>query len=324
MLSRVAERMYWFGRYLERVENTARLINVNTNLIMDLPKVKHIWESLIEITGTRDAFDPRFSRIDERNVMKFLLDDELSSIKAAILGARENARTTREIMPSESWVLINELSIYMNKHKTKGINRAGRHELLDEIIGICNQITGYLEGTMSADTPYHFIKIGRNLERADMTTRIVDVGCLNLMNPELEIGQYENILWMSVLTSLNAYQMYRQQVQDTVNGEDVVDFLLKNRQFPRGVAHCLAEVAAACQSLPRNDNALRSITHAQRTIDQNDVIALLNNEKLHGFIDDVQLDLSDINGELTTTWFQRNVDQESNPSQSFTQTHLFT
>ncbi len=305
MLSRVAERMYWFGRYIERAENTARLMEVNTNLILDLPRVKHIWDSLIEITGIRESFDQRFSKVDERNVVKFLMDDERYSIRSAILMARENARTTREIMPSESWVLVNELSLYLKKNADKGLKRDGRHKFLTDIIGKCNQLTGSLAGSMSADVAYNFIKIGRNLERADMTTRIVDVGCLTLLNPEkTEIYEYENILWMNVLRSLAAYQMYRQHVQDRVNGEDVVDYLIKNRKFPRGVAHCINEVGECCRQLPRNDSALRSITHAQRNIDLNDVIALLNESKLHGFIDEVQMDLSDIHKELVDTWFQ--------------------
>ena len=305
MLSRVAERMYWFGRYIERAENIARLVSVNTNLILDLPRVKHIWSSLIEITGGEERFEQRFTKVDERNVIKFLLDDEQSSIRSSIQMARENARTTREIMPTEAWVQVNELSLYLKKNTGKGVKRDGRHRFLADIIGMCNQLTGLLVGSMSADVAYNFIKIGRNLERADMTTRIVDVGCLTLLNPnEIETNEYDSILWMNVLRSLTGYQMYRQHVQDRVNGEDVVDFLLKNRKFPRGVAHCLTEVGNCCRQLPRNDSALRSITHAQRNLDHNDVIKLLNESLLHQFIDELQLDLADIHSELSGTWFK--------------------
>ncbi|HIG40426.1 MAG: alpha-E domain-containing protein [bacterium] len=305
MLSRVAERMYWFGRYLERAENIARLISVNTNLVLDLPRARHIWSSLIEITGGQERFKHRFSIVDERNVIKFLLDDEQSSIRSSIQMARENARTTREIMPTEAWQQVNELNLYLKKNTDKGIRRDGRHVFLTDIIGMCNQLTGSLVGSMSADTAYNFIKIGRNLERADMTTRIVDVGCLTLLNPnEIEAHEYETILWMNVLRSLTGYQMYRQHVKDRVNGADVVDFLLKNRKFPRAVAHCLNEVADCCRQLPRNDSALRSITHGQRNVDQNDVTKLLNESRLHDFIDELQLDLADIHSELSGTWFQ--------------------
>ncbi len=312
MLSRVAERMYWLGRYVERAENTTRLISVNTNLVMDLPKVKHIWRSLLEITGAEVAFHNRFSKLDERNVIKFLLDDEFNSIRSSIRYARENARTTREILPNDAWILINELDLYLKKHKDKGVKRDGRHKFLADIIGVCNELTGVLANSMSVDLAYNFIEVGRKLERADMTTRTVDVGCLSLLNPEgVGITEYENILWMNVLQSVSGYQMYRQHVQDRVNGEDVVDFLLKNRKFPRAVAHCLSKVDECCNQLPRSDNPLREINQAQRNLDQNDVIRLLNEGQLHDYIDVIQKDLAEIHGELQRTWFQHEMTLEA-------------
>ena len=308
MLSRVAERMYWFGRYVERAENMARLISVNTNLVMDLPNVKHIWGSMIDISGTAEEFNQRHSRVDERTVIRFLLEDPNSSLSAAVKRARENARTTREIIPSEAWERVNELHLYVRKNIEKAHKRDNRHRFLTDVVNLCHQLTGLLSGNMSADTAYNFIKIGRNLERADMSTRIVDVGCLNLMKPgESDIKEYENILWMNVLRSLTAYQMYRQHVRDRVNGEDVVDFLLRNERFPRSVAHCLGEVNGCCAQLPRNDTASRAITHAQRVIGSSDVSKLLQTEKLHEFIDEVQLDLADIHTAVHDTWFSAQV-----------------
>lgn len=303
MLSRVAEKMYWFGRYIERAENTARIINVNTSLIMDLPRVKHIWSSLIEITGCEQEFQNRFTVVDERNVIKFLLLDDFHSIRSAVSNARENARTTREIMPSEAWEKVNELHLYIKNSGDLGLTRTGRHEFLSEIINRCNQLTGLLAGSMSDDIGYNFIKMGRYLERADMTTRITDVGCLNLLDDtRIEIQNYENILWMNVLRSLTGYQMYRQNVQDRVRGEDVVNFLLKNRRFPRAVLHCLSEALTCCELMPHNDQTLRTIGQAIRTVDT-DVISLLKESKLHDYIDEIQLDLADINHSIATSWF---------------------
>jgi len=306
MLARVAERMYWFGRYMERTENMARLINVNSNLVLDLPKVKHIWGSVIDITGATAEFSQRYVRTEERNVVKFLLEDEACSIRAAVRLARENARTTREVIPAEAWERVNELHLYLRRNADKGIKREGRHRFLSDIINLCNQLTGLLAGTMSADSAYLFIEIGRNLERADMTTRIIDVGCVNLMDREgSDIVEYENILWMTVLRSLTAYQMYRQHVKDRVNGEDVVDFMIRDLKFPRSVAHCLNEVHGACLELPKNDPVVRAIAHAQRMLNNHDVIQLLQDQKLHEFIDDMQLELAEIHKEVSATWFGR-------------------
>jgi len=308
MLSRVAEKMYWFGRYIERVENTARLINVNTNLVMDLPRVDHIWASTLDITGNSEEFQRRFTRVDERNVVKFLLEDDSCSIRSAVRRARENARTTREIMPSEAWERINELHLFLQKNVSQGLKREGRHKFLGEIVGRCHQLTGLLAGSMSADIAYNFIKIGRNLERADMSSRIVDVGSLNLITQRDKRVEYDNILWMNVLRSLTAYQIYRQHVKDRVNGEDVVDFLLKNRKFPRAVAHCLNEVHGCCTELPSNDLPLRSISQAMRTIESNDVIKLLNESGLHDFIDVVQLEFADIHTQVANAWFGHGIE----------------
>ena len=120
--------------------------------------------------------------------------------------------------------------------------------------------------------------------------------------------EFDNILWMNVLRSLTGYQMYRQHVKDRVNGEDVVDFLLKNRKFPRAVSHCLEEVQTCCSQLPLNDLPLRSISQALRNIESNDVITLLNECKLHEFIDEVQLDFGAIHEKVANTWFGYAVD----------------
>ena len=304
MLSRVAERMYWFGRYMERIENTARLISVNTNLVLDLPRVKHIWSSLISITGYEENFSTRFSNQDERNVIKFLLTDERCSIMSSVRLARENARPTREIMPREAWVKINKLYLHLEKNLPKALKREGRHQLLSEIVSYCQELNGYLYSCMSVNEAYNFMRIGTNLERADMTSRILDVGCLNLLNTEYpEIREYENILWMNVLMSLTAYQMYRQHVDDAINGEDVAEFLLKDEKFPKAVAHCLADINESFTLLPNPDEPLRAVTHAQRVIRGCDVPHLLSSEELHGFIDEVQADLGGIHNQLSGAWF---------------------
>jgi len=213
--------------------------------------------------------------------------------------------------------LINELDLFIKRKQNQGIKRKGRHKFLEEITAICHQLTGVLASSMSVDTAYNFIELGRKLERADMSTRIVDVGCLSLLNPETnDISEYDDILWMNVLKSLAGYQMYRQHVQDRVNGEDVVDFLIKNRNFPRAVAHCLAKANESCRELPRNENTVREISQAQRHLDKSDVIKLLNASQLHEFIDEVQLDLANIHDEICKTWFLYDLSQtESSGSQ---------
>lgn len=315
MLARTAERMYWFGRYNERAENTARLVTVNANLLLDLPgMVKHVWADLINITGGASRFHERFSRTDERNVVKFILADENNpaSLVNCVRMARENARITREIIPTEAWEKINEFHLYVRKNVDKALKREGRHKFLNDVLTHCSQMTGLIQDNMSHGNAYEFIRIGRNLERADMTTRIVDVGCINLMTENSGIpDSYDNILWMNVLRSLSAYQMYRQYVLDRVNGEDVVAFLVKDTEFPRSVGHCLFELESSFSRLPHNDLSLRSINHSRRVINEADVEKLMDSNRLHTFIDEIQIDLAEIHTQVAQTWFGYSAEPQS-------------
>lgn len=324
MLSRVAERMYWFGRYIERTENTARLVNVNANLLLDMPVVvKHVWDSLINITGNADNFFEKYEKAEERNVIRYLLADEsnFGSLVCSIRMMRENIRTTREIMPSEVWEHINGFYLYARSDVQKALGRKGRHDFLNTTISFCHQITGLLSGSMSHGEAYNFIRIGRNLERADMTTRIVDVGCMNLLTDKVDIPEtFDNILWMNVLRSITAYQMYRQHVRDRVNGEDVVSFLMQDVEFPRALAHCLGELNQCATKMPRNDNPLRSITRVQRMISEMNVAKLFEND-LHEFIDQLQIELADIHTQVAHTWFDYGdvIQEQTQDGQSQTQ-----
>lgn len=317
MLSRVAERIYWLGRYVERCENIARLVNVATQLLLDLPRgTKLGWNSLIAIIGTEEVFYERHQKSDERNVVKFLLGDRdnPSSLQSSLVGARENARTIREIVPSESWERINHMYIYARDNVNQGLTRGGRHEFLQEIIDTCQLIIGQMHGTMSHDSAYNFARLGRNLERSDMTTRIVDVGAANLflreeapLQDQLEkiegdTTPYDDILWMNVLRSLSAYQMYRQHAHDRISGEDVVSFALQNGEFPRSVAHCLGELESCLMWLPRYDEPIRSVTQLRRRVQDARISGLLK-EGLHEFIDEIQIDLGAVHDQIAATWF---------------------
>jgi len=237
MLSRVAERVYWMARYLERAENTARLMNVYSNLLLDLPRGTKVgWHTLIDITGANEDFIASGRSDDERSVMRYLISEQNGiSLFSTLAMARENARTTREIIPSEAFEQINDIYLFIRENASGQISRSARNQLLEQIIEYCQQLTGLLAGCLSHNHVHRFIRIGRNLERADMTTRIVDVGSSSLLpelipesGVELESAEpYQDMLWMSVLRSLSGYQMYRQNVENRVNAEDVVKFLLQ-------------------------------------------------------------------------------------------------
>ncbi len=315
MLSRVAERLYWLARYMERAENTARLVNVYSNFLLDLPSGTSVgWETLIQITGDDGLYAELFEVADEKNVSKYLLTNKVNpgSILNSLTMARENARTTREIIPSEAWELINGLYLYAKENTKKSASRRGRQEFSKRIINSAQQLTGLLSGCMSHNDGYDFVVMGRNLERADMTSRIIDVGAEALMKPAndgLDIVLYENSLWMNVLRSLNAYQMYRQHVQERVNGKDVVEFLMLDRQFPRTLLHCLSRIEEAARQLPNNEDCLRSVARTLRRIGDVKIEGLLIDSALYDFIDQLQLEFSAIHNSISAVWFMANMEQ---------------
>lgn len=306
MLSRVAENIYWMARYIERAENTARLIMVNTNLLLDLPKgVQLGWQPIIEILGGEEYYLSQNKDFDERTVLKFLISDpnSPSSILNALRQARENARTIRDIIPREAWERINDLFHVAKSSAQSGYSKKGRFDYLQKIILGAQTITGLLAGTMLHDMGYDFLKMGRNLERADMTTRIIDVRSGDLLPEHEALTPFENIQWMSVLKSLTGYQMYRRTIQERVSRPYVLKFLLKDKQFPRSFFHALLEVKACLQNLPRNEEAVGLLNEVGKKVLRADQ-AILKQDELHKFIDELQLGLADLHQMISKTYFQ--------------------
>lgn len=313
MLSRVAGNIYWMARYLERAENIARLINVHGNLLLDMPRGTAFgWETLITITGSDEAFYSRYKNADERNVVRFLLGDDGSSpgsILNALEMARENLRTTRDIIPREAWEEVNDLYLSARARLAEGVNKRERYDFLKFIIRHSQLITGLIYGTMSHDMAYNFARMGRYLERADMTTRILDVRSANLLpkkvdtNSEPILNPFENIQWMSVLKSLTAYQMYRLHMRLRVQGPDVLKFLLLDNEFPRALTYCLGRIEDCLHRLPRSETPLAHLAELRQRVDEADVQALAR-EGLHEFIDELQISFADLHTQIDSVYFR--------------------
>jgi uncharacterized alpha-E superfamily protein len=305
VLSRVAERMYWGARYLERAENTARLVRVYDAALLDLPEEAGVgWPLLVDICGARELFDARYPKGGDRETLKFLISDPASpgSIVASLGQARENFRTTRDLCPSEAWRSVNELYLYGKETLPKIASPRRRHEVLSGVVQRTQQLTGLLAGTMSHGDAYSFIGLGRNLERADMTTRIIDIAAATLLGARATEAGLGNTLWMAVLKSLSGYQMYRQYVRRRINGEDVIRFLLHDPLFPRAVAHCLAELEANMLKLPNHEAPLRAVLRLQRIVDTR-LPQVAEEAALRELMDKLQLELAEVHGHVAAAWF---------------------
>ncbi len=311
MLSRSAERLYWMARYLERTENTARLISATMHLIYDLPYgVELGWRNLLNICGVEEAFYQRFKNPSEQNTTRFLLADMSNpgSLLASLAAARENIRTSRELMPDEAWQQVNEMYLYAHNNLDSLSNRRGRAVYLQEIMAGCQRFTGFMAGAMSRSDSARFICIGRNLERADMTSRIMDFGTVLLAeNRSTKMREYETILWLNVLKSLSAVLMYRKHVRNRIKGTDVLNYLLKNPDFPRSVLHCLDEIVHCIKHLP---NAAELNPHLEQVelhllaID----IQQTSPEQLHEVLDGLQTQFDGLHRQIAATWFLKNLE----------------
>ena len=310
MLSRVAGNLYWLARYLERAESTARLINVHSNLLLDLPrKVDFGWETLVTILGGQEEFYARYKYAEERNVVKSLVADRdnHSSILSSLAAARENLRTTRDVVPREAWEAVNNLYLWLQEEIQAGIARRQRSEILKGVVRGIQQITGLIYGTMSHTMPYHFIRMGRYLERGDMTTRILDVRSANLAvkldgGGELVHNPYENILWMSVLKSLTAYQMYRQHMRLRVQGPDVLRFLLLDPDFPRSFRYALSRIADCLRQMPRSRPLIAQVHRVDKEVMTANLGELASNG-LHDFMDLLQVRLAEVHAAIDANYF---------------------
>lgn len=306
MLSRVAERLYWSARYLERVENTARLVSVYDDLLFDLPKdIEMSWFNLIEIIRGEETFEQRYKVKDERNVVKFLLADDTNSnsMLSSLKMVRENIRTTRDVVPKETWELVNELGLYAQQNIKQGINRSERHLFLNTIIEGCQKIIGLLAGAMSRNSGWHFLIMGRYLERADMGTRILDaaVSLMLKSDPEtrLQLGQ---VTWAKVLKSQSAYFDYRRTVRTSINGAKATKFLMNDAFFPRSLAYCFGQIEESATKLPR---AGLITAQVDKVLEFNYPLNSSEDldEAFHDHLNDIQIAIIEINHKITENWF---------------------
>lgn len=307
MLSRVAENIYWMARYLERAEDAARLISVNTNLLLDLPQgIAPGWEPLIVISGAGTLFYELHPECTERRALRFLIGEakNSSSILSSLRGARENCRTIRDIVPREIWEEINELYLHARDNLQTGLTKAGRHTYLRGIVRGCQTIVGAMAGTMNHDQAFRFLRLGRFIERADMVSRTIDVRTADLLPTETpELRPFDNIQWVSVLKSLTGYQMYRRSRQVRVRRSEVLRFLFQDTEFPRAVMHSLIEAELNASHLGHNEAVLRVLGRLKRLVQGTDV-ADLSQSELHQFIDDLQLGLIELHDELGDSYFR--------------------
>jgi uncharacterized alpha-E superfamily protein len=310
MLSRVAENLYWAARYLERAENLARLTSINHMMVLDLPRgVSPGWEPLLDIVACREAFEQHFRNANEANVVKFLTVDTRnpSSILNAVSNARNALRSVQEVIPRHVWQLVNSLHLYVQEEQKLALSKRERYRFLEHITHSVLTIFGALDATMNHNVGFMFMRFGMYLERADMTSRIIDVRSANLL--EEDNAPYQNLQWISVLRSLSAYQMYRLTMGVKVQRIDVLEFMLQDENFPRSVMFCLSRLHHFGESLKMSGDLQTRLQYAQTQLNAKQH-EQLKGDALHAYIDELQVDLAEVHSLLTEQFFNLPINVE--------------
>jgi len=311
MLSRVADNLYWFSRYVRRAENTARLVGVGSQLQLDMPRsVRFAWRPMIDTVGAGPQFEACFPDAGDDagdvDVIRFLLLDERnpSSLRTSVDSAREILRSIRDSLPQDVWEAVNDLHLYIDAQGERSLSRRYRVEFLQRIVDGCLKVSGLLSANVSRDIGFQFLRLGTALEQADMTTRIVDAGASGLLTPRNEDDReaFQNMQWMSVLRSLAAYQMFRRHVRQRVTAELALRFLLQNTEFPRSLQFCLARVQNVLPTMPPRpgvDRHLNRVIGLTRNADP----AVLAARNPAQFMDQIQVHLGALHDAIAEGYF---------------------
>lgn len=318
MLSRVAESIYWMSRYIERAENVARCVEVNVHLTLDLPiaATSEQWEALVTTSGDRAQFTERFDAPSRTNVIRFLAFDteNLNSILSCLTAARENARMIREVITSEMWEQLNTFYLLVRDAAREPRVIEAPHDFLTQVRLASHLFCGVTDATMSHGEAWRFCRLGRKLERADKTTRILDVKYFLLLPAVSDVGTpIDDVQWAAVLRSASALEMYRKR-HGRVAPNHIVDFLVLDREFPRAVHYCLIAADDSMHAISGTPIGTFSNAAEQRLGQLRSELAFTDVAGIiaagvHEFLDGLQIRLNLVGDTIHETFFVRSMVQ---------------
>lgn len=313
MLSRVASHIYWLGRYLERAENYARFIDVNFNLMQDLPMdLKEQWGPLVAATGDLALYQKKHNGFERHQVMFFLTfdADNPNSMLSAVTNARENARIIRENLSKETWEKANELYYMMQTGLEKKVwKKEDPRQFYEQVKNQILLLYGLADATVARTEGWYFRQLGQLLERADKTSRILDVKYHILLPSVYEVGSPMDFLhWMALLKSVTGFNTYR-RLYGNIDPSGVVEFMVLNKYFPRSIYYCIKEAERCLHCISGNGNdgfknavekALGEMRSRLEYTEVEDLISI----GLHEYLDTLQLKINHISDLIDITYFR--------------------
>ncbi len=330
MLSRVADSLYWLSRYIERAENHARILDVNLQLALDFQDgteqtESRQWMPIIASLEDQQLFNTLHDAANAETVCDFVTfeRENPNSIYSSLCRARENARTVREYISSEMWEQINRLYLYMNSAAARQLCAGSGIDFYRRLVDSSHQFLGITNATLTHGEGWNFLQAGKYLERADSTSRILDLKYhILLPSGERVGGNVDTVQWMAVLKSCSALEAYRKLHVGQVTPAKVAEFIILHDDFPRSIRFCVDGL----------DTALHRISNCSRSHFSNDAERLsgrlcsdLDYETigdifqfgLHQYLDRIQMRLIEIGAAMAKTFFEW---MEPEPAQTQSQT----
>lgn len=301
MLSRTADHLYWMSRYIERAENTARLLDIayQTSLQpQSTDESEQTWRSLVAISELNSLYGGKYSAINARNVMEFMVADEsnLSSIFNCLRAARENARAVRGSLTTEVWETMNQTWLEFRRLLREGVLNRDPSALFEWVKYRSHLSRGVTVGTMLQDEAFHFIRIGSFLERADNTARLLDV---KFYRQEQSQGEHDAArdfyYWSAVLRSVSGFEIYRKVYSNVIQPDKVAELLILRPDMPRSLSHCMTRLLGNLKRVANAHSAetLRRVGRLEAELAFGRIDEILA-QGLHPFLDGFLAEVADL------------------------------
>jgi uncharacterized alpha-E superfamily protein len=310
LLARFAEEISWMARYMERADNLARLLEVNEVFARDR-RGEHNWDAVIDLNADRELFEKQHGATSPSKTAYFyMLDrDNPNSIISSVRAARENARSLRPLISTEMWTHLNVFFNELQAISATPNNIPNIARFCERVRTACQAHTGITEGTFYRDQGWYFYQLGKYLERADQTTRLVDVKYHTLLPRPDDVGLILDLSqWNALLRSAAGYHAYRRVHPRGIDPIGVAEFLVLNNRFPRSVRYCIGEVSNLLSQLiytfqlNRGDRVAQAVDVIHKRLEDTDMQSIID-YGMHEFLDAIQLDLIAVAKAMDVAYF---------------------
>jgi uncharacterized alpha-E superfamily protein len=312
MLSRIADSLFWLARYIERAEDTARILDVTFHTLLEQGQqpYRQRWDPILSMAGEEALFRHMYSEANANNVFEFLAfnPSNPSSIMQCVTKARENARTIRDRISREMWEDLNGLYFALGQFNPQEETAAGPHRFCGKVIFGSHRFHGVTDATLPHDEGWEFLRVGWALERAEMTARLVDVQYRNLLEPSVSAAPPDNHQWMAVLKSVGAYEAYRRLYHGAIDPARVAELLILHPQHPRSILFSSTEMQAGLRAISKTPaggyaNEAERLTGKVLERLRYDRIEEIINNGLHGYLTELIRSFGAIGETIARTYF---------------------